>query len=424
MLVIDEAFDCWREGKNPFDYHVVFDDWWQRDLDAMLLRDRNHPSIVLWSIGNEVHERDGRNGGAEVARRLTERVRAVDPTRPVISAICGTWDGTPWENTDAVFAHLDVGGYNYLWRQYEDDHARHPARMMIGTESIPGEAFENWMSVLGHSHVLGDFVWTSLDYLGESGIGRVHYDEKGGFLGAYPWHQANCGDLDLCGFKRPQSFYRDILWQAGTQLYIAAHAPTPTYWGWPDVWPDWNWAGHEGKTFQVDVYSACAEVELLLNGQSLGRKPTGKEERFTARFEVPYAPGELKAVGYRGGEAAAEAALHTNSAPASLRLTPDREEIPAAPGGLSYISVEILDENGRPHPAADRPVYFTVKGPGMLKAVGSANPVSTESYVGNWRSTHRGRCLAVVQSNGQPGEIRLRAQADGLDGSEVVIKTL
>ena len=181
MLVIDEAFDCWRDGKNPYDYHVAFDDWWQRDLDSMLLRDRNHPCVFLWSIGNEVMERDGRSKGAEIARMLAERVREVDPTRPVTAAICGVWDQDgrhKWEDTDVVFAALDVGGYNYQWKQYHPDHERHPQRMMIGLESTPGEALDNWTLVEKESYVLGDFVWTSLDYLGEAGIGRVVYGDK------------------------------------------------------------------------------------------------------------------------------------------------------------------------------------------------------------------------------------------------------
>jgi beta-galactosidase len=153
---------------------------------------------------------------------------------------------------------------------------------MVGTESFPKEAFENWMSVLDNSFVAGDFVWTSLDYLGESGIGRVHFGgENESFLGQYPWHQANCGDLDLCGFKRPQSYYRDMLWQNGDKLYIAVHYPVPegktpvvTLWGWPDVGASWTWPGQEGQTFTVDVYSACEKVELFLNGKSLGVQPT------------------------------------------------------------------------------------------------------------------------------------------------------
>jgi len=431
MMVIDEAFDCWREGKNPYDYHVAFDDWWQRDVDSMVFRDRNHPSIILWSIGNEVMERDGRGGGVEIARKLAERVRADDPTRPITSAINGSWDGRGWEMMDDVYAILGVGGYNYQWQQYQSDHQRHPQRMMVGTESFPLEAFENWALVEENNYVLGDFVWTSLDYLGESGIGRVIYEDPWQFLGKYPWHQANCGDLDLCGFKRPQSYYRDIVWKNETKLYIAVHDPVPegktptiSRWGWPEVWPNWNWTGQEGKPFQVDVYSACEKVELLLNGKSLGTKPSTRQEKYLASFKVPYEPGELKAIGYNGNHKAAECVVKTNGAPAQVRLSPDRSTLRAEPGDLCYVTVEIVDDQGIVHPTADRPVYFTVKGEGEIAAVGNANPVSTEDYRGNWRSTCRGRCLVVLKANGRPGKIHLRAQADDLDGSEVVIKII
>jgi beta-galactosidase len=434
MLVIDEAFDCWRDGKNYHDYHVSFDDWWQRDLDSMLYRDRNHPSIILWSIGNELVER-GRPEGARLARRLAEYVHAVDPTRLVTAAINDfgfpAKDESTWPRMDDIFAALDVGGYNYRWQRYRSDHERHPARMIIGTESVAGESFDNWMNVLELAHVLGDFVWTSLDYLGEAGIGRVYFEEDGpSFLGGYPWHQANCGDLDLCGFKRPQSYYRDVLWQSGAKLYIAVHSPAPegktpaiTRWGWPDVWPSWTWPGRENQPVKVDVYSACERVELFLNDESLGVRPTTRQERFIATFEAPYKPGVLKAVGYAGDQPVAECQVKTVGAPAQIRLTPDRSSIKAEPGDLCYVTVEIVDREGLVHPNADHEIFFTVQGEGEIAAVGSGNPVSTERYRGNRRRAHRGRCLVVVKSQGGAGEIRLHAQADGLDGAEIVLAT-
>jgi beta-galactosidase len=429
MLVIDENFDCWREGKNPGDYHLSFSDWWERDTESMVLRDRNHPSIVVWSIGNEVLERDGRSNGAAIARALAEKVRGLDPTRPVTSAICGVWDKShTWVDTDPVFATLDIGGYNYQWREYRSDHERHPERVMFGTETFPLEAFDNWMSVLELPYVVGDFVWTSMDYLGESGIGRVHFDENSKmFLGEYPWHQAYCGDIDLAGFKRPQSYYRDVVWGNGAKLYIAVHNPVPegkkpiiTLWGWPDVDANWTWPGMDLRTFKVEVYSACEKVELFLNGRSLGTQPATKAEKFIASFTVPYEPGELKAVGYDGDLLVAQTALITAGEPAAIRLSPEQETIQAG-GDLGYVTVEVVDEKGCMNPTADTNIFFTVQGAGEIAAVGSGNPTSAEPYRGNQRSAYRGRCVVVVRSTGQPGEIRLRAQADGLDPAEVVI---
>ncbi len=433
MLVMDEAFDCWREGKNPYDYHVSFEDWYQRDLESMVRRDRNHPCVIFWSIGNEVMERDGRSGGARIARTLAEYVRKLDNTRPVTAAICGVWDDRrTWKDTDSVFAVLDVGGYNYQWRQYEKDHEREPKRVMVGTESFPMEAFDNWRQVLDHSYVIGDFVWTSLDYLGESGIGRVKYDDAVEFLGKFPWHQANCGDIDLCGFKRPQSYYRDILWGSGAPLYIVVHAPIPegktesiTPWGWPDVISSWTWEGHEGQTLKVDVYSVCEKVELFLNGRSLGVRSTSHDERFTATFEVPYEPGELIAVGTIGDQEAARTNLQTVGLPVQIRLTPDRSVVRCqdqSEGDLCYVTVEVLDENGNRHPWAADEIRFTVEGAGHLLAVGSSNPVSNERYVGDRRSAFQGRCLVVLKPGYEAGQIHLSAEAEGLRGAEIVVQ--
>ncbi len=284
-------------------------------------------------------------------------------------------------------------------------------------------------AVLDNSYVLGDFVWTSLDYLGESGIGRTFVGEMEDFLGAYPWHQANCGDLDLCGFQTtPVLLPRYPVGKSNQAVHRRTPAcargqtVTVSMWGWPDVWPNWTWPGEEGKTFKIDVYSACEKVELFLNGQSLGVKPTTKAERFIASFEALYAAGELKAVGYVDEKPAAEFVVKTSPAPSQIRLTPDRTAIQAEAGDLCYVTVEIVDQDGAVHPTADRPVYFTVKGEGRLAAVGNANPVSTERYRGNQRQTYRGRCLVVLKSTGKAGEIHLRAQADGLDGAEVVVK--
>jgi beta-galactosidase len=431
MLVIDEAFDCWREGKNNGDYHIVFDDWWQRDLDAMLYRDRNHPSIIIWSTGNEVKERDGYGDGHEISRRLAEHVRAVDPTRPVTAAICDSWRGDVWENMDPMFATLDVCGYNYQWKEYRSDHARLPSRIMVGTESFALEAFDNWQAVEEMPAVIGDFVWTSQDYLGESGIGRVHFEgEKFPFLGGYPWHHANCGDLDLCGFKRPQSYYRDVLWQADPSVYIAVHpnypadkTPSITLWGWPDVWHSWNWEEQEGQVFKVEVYSNCDEVELFLDDCTLGRRPCSRAQRFKAEFDVVYQPGTLRAAGYISGKCVVEQVLATTGKPARIRLTADRATIQADGFDLCYVTVEVVDEVGQLHPTADDNFYFTVKGPGKILAVGNSNPISEELYVGNQRKVYRGRALVVVKSGEEVGEIRLTAQADGLDGAEVIIKT-
>jgi len=430
MLVIDEAFDNWRERGTPNDNHIVFDDWWQRDLDSMVLRDRNHPCIVLWSIGNEVTEAR-LPWGPEIAHRLAERVRLLDPTRPVICAVNNHPD---WEQVDKFFAELDVCGYNYLVGRYEDDHQRQPERIIVATETFASKAYEYWRAAERLPHVVGDFVWTSMDYLGESGIGGswLEGDENAptehSWLPGYPWHQAYCGDIDICGWKRPPSYYRDLLWTAPDALYIGVHAPVPEGrkiarkdWGWPDVQASWTWPGLEGRQLQVDVYSACDEVELVLNGTPVGRKKMAEADRLIATFMVPYAAGELTAVGYRAGAKVVAHSLVTCGPAQGLRLTADRNPIYADPNDLAYVTVEAIDAEGRPVPTADHVARFTVTGPGHLAAVGSNNPQHTEPYRGDRHRLFRGRCLAIVRPDEQAGDIHLCAEADGLATAEITI---
>ena len=279
--------------------------------------------------------------------------------------------------------------------------------------------------------VIGDFVWTSLDYLGEAGIGRVHFQgEQAPFLGEYPWHQANRGDLDLCGFKRPQSYYRDLLWNNDPRIEIAVHTPVPegktpivTLWGWPDVRPNWNWPGHEGKPIKVEIYGNCEQVELFLGNQSLGRKPCSRAEKFKAEFDVIYHPGELRAVGYIDGKSVIERTISTTGDPAQINLSADRARIQADSFDLSYITVEVQDAEGCRHPAAEDTIYFTISGPGKILAVGNSNPLSEELYVDNQRKAFRGRALVVVKSTAEPGQICLTSQADGLAGAEIMIES-
>jgi beta-galactosidase len=431
LLVIDEAFDMWRAPKTPNDYHVAFDDWWQRDIESMVRRDRNHPCVVMWSVGNELVER-GLPEGVEIARTLADQIRSLDPTRPITAGINGLREKGlgPW--ADDLFAVLDVCGYNYKEEAYRVDHERVPERVIYASESVAAQAFEHWTSVEELDYVIGDFVWTSLDYLGESGIGRVVPEgESYPFLPDYPWHQAYCGDIDLCGFKRPQSYYRDVLWGSGDPLYIAVHPPQPdgsawtiTRWGWPDVWPNWTWPGHEGEVLQVDVYSACEQVALFLNGKPLGSAPTTRREKRMASFEVPYERGTLVALGYSGGEQVAELAIRTVDAPAAIRLTPDRASCAARPGDLVFVTVEVVDPGGLVDPTADHLIRFAVQGAGSIAAVGNSNPRSTEMYRGNQRQAFRGRCLVVLKSNGESGEIVLQACADGLEGQELTVHAI
>jgi beta-galactosidase len=433
VLVIDEAFDMWHAPKNPEDYHLFFDDWWRRDVEGMVLRDRNHPSIIMWSIGNEIHER-AEPEGVEIAAWLVDAIKRLDASRPVTAAICSFSDypgkNRSWAETDPAFTHLDVGGYNYAWQEYEKDHARHPSRVMLGTESFPGEAFENWRQVEAHLYVIGDFVWAGMDYLGETGIGHTGLEkfDYANVLRPFSWFNAFCGDIDLVGGKKPQSYFRDVVW-GRSRLEMAVQRPVPegrtenvSPWGWSDELRSWAWPGSEGRPLKVRVYAPSGEVRLLLNGKEVGTKAASAGTKLRAEFEVPYAPGELRAVALEGGHEVASLAFKTSGPPASLRLRPDRAAIRADRNDLCYVTVEVLDAAGSLVPDAVVPVSFALSGAGELAAVGSANPKDAASFRRPLRKTFHGRCLAVLRPTGGRGTIMLRAASDGLTPAALTVR--
>jgi beta-galactosidase len=425
VLVIDEAFDMWRKQKNSQDYHLYFDKWWKKDLNSMVLRDRNHPSVIMWSIGNEIPER-GEPEGIELAQMLADYIRELDPTRPVTAGVNGVEP-----DKDPYFAALDVCGYNYSTGPSKDDHERLPERVIYASESTPLDAFEYWMVVLNHPWVIGYFVWTGFDYLGEASIGWKGYPHKGSF---YPWMHAFCGDIDICGFKRPQSYYRDVLWKNGRKVSIFVKPPEPSFepnperkhwskWHWHDVVADWNWTGYENQNLEVEVYCALDEVELFVNGKSLGKKQTNRETEWLARWQVPYQPGVLKAVGYGGSKEKASRELRTADKPSQIRLSADRTQILANGQDLSYITVGVLDSDGVRHPKADNLIEFEVEGPGSIVAVGSSNPMGTESFQRPRRKAYHGRCLVIVKSEVETGTVVLKASSEGLQAAQVAITT-
>jgi len=427
MIVIDEAFDCWKMGKTQYDYHVVFDDWCERDIDSMVLRDRNHPSVCIWSIGNEIFEQSGLSGAYETSRRLYNRVRLHDDRPVTLAAMPPATDANVnWRKIDGTFAPLEIAGYNYSHYRYEADHELFPDRVIIGTETVPKDIFDTWEMTERLPYVVGDFVWTSIDYLGEPGLGRVSYEEesadKDQLMANYPWNQANCGDFDLCGFKRPQSHYRDILWGVDKGPYIFVRRPVNpewkteivSYWGWNDGIAGWDFA-EAAAPLTIDVYTSAESVELFLNGKSLGSKTV---EKLRAEFSVQYESGELKAVDSDGNERM----LKTPGKAVKIKLSADRNEIDAD-GDLCYITAEITDSDGGIVVSADRTLFLSVTGAGKILAVGSGNPKTEEMYIGNFRKTHDGKMMAVVKSE-DVGEITLTAIADQLASDSITVKTV
>ncbi len=472
LLVLDEPFDVWKAHKAKFDYGSDFDDWWKKDISSMVLRDRNHPSIVIWGIGNEIPELEVTSGGV-LGKQLADQVRALDNTRPLTLAFPGN---TTTPNAQAVFSQLDIAGYNYnILPTYKTDHEQLPSRMMLTTESYPSLAFPLWQASHDNPYILGDLTWTAMDYLGESGVGAWQYgtpqqaqmadmmnnapastagiDQM--FLGltqgvdlntaiamasasnpgikaamdlmfpGYPWHAAFCGDIDLTGHRKPQSYYRDILWNGGDRVYATVRLPEPegkkiiaVGWAVYPTLPTWSWPGQEGKDLQVEVYSGAEKVQFFLNGKLIGEKPTGREQQFKATFSVAYARGTLKVVGLRGDHVVAESVLSTSGPAAKLRVTADRTEVQANGEDLSFVTAEAVDAKGQPDLHADQEVQFEVSGPGTMAAVGNGDGKDPDSYQGDRRKLYQGRALVVIRSAKQAGRIKLTAKSSGLsDGS-------
>lgn len=437
LMVIDECFDQWLRKKNTDDYHNYFAEHSDHDLEVMLRRDRNHPSIIMWSIGNEIPGRI-EEAGMAAAARMRETVRQYDTTRPITAAICGWDEGAAWnsaarnwEEQDAkAFQSLDVGGYNYLYDKYEHDHGTHPDRVICGLESYPKDASQNWDLVEQKPYVIGDFVWTAMDYLGEAGIGSAAIRTSGGqsMFQPWPWYNGWCGDIDLIGQKKPQSFYRDVVWRrAPITMAVEEYVPegssmAVSAWGWQLEHQLWAYDGPEGTPLNVNVYSRSPQVRLYLNDELIGTKATSTT--YWAGFSVPYRRGTLKAVEFDGTTEGASFTLTTPGAPVALRLTADREEILSGGTDLAYVTIELVDAEGRVVSDSQRKVFIQVEGEGTLLAAGNASPTDMASFRSTAPALFEGRALAIIKSNDQEGSIRLTANSKDLAPQTITITSV
>jgi len=435
LLVMDEFFDEWEEPKlfkDSLAYHHFFKEWWKKDVDAVMLRDRNHPSIILWSIGNEIHERADTNG-VRIAKQLVDEVHALDPTRPATEAVCYFWDheGRPWDSTAIAFAPLDVAGYNYEWFEYANDHNKYPNRIMAGTESYPGEMLENFTLNEKLPYVIGDFTWTAMDYMGETGIGHsrlqpVSEQNDNTMLNPWPWYNAWCGDIDITGFKKPQSYYRDVVWRR-SNIEMLVHAPVPagmkekvSGWGWPDEQHSWTWPGQEGKMMKVRVFTRSRSVWLELNGKIIEGKKLTKDS-IAAVFNVPYEPGTLKAVAVEDGKEVGTVTISTTGTAKQLKLYAYYKTMPASRNGINYITVELTDAAKQLVTTNDVAVNFSINGPAEIIGVGNANPADMSSFQQPVKNTFKGRCIVVIRSTGKVGKISVTAKTVGLPAANFSI---
>jgi beta-galactosidase len=452
FLVLNEAFDEWKVPKGqigPNGYSIYFDEWYERDVRNFVRRDRNHPSVVLWSAGNEIGEQ-GDPHGAETLQKLLDVFHSEDPTRPV-TAGCDHISSEPASSAarPEFLSLLDVVGYNYVdrWRDrtekyYSIDRQAYPQRRFIGTESEamggirgdyrglfpPGSSSDLfrirsgrridveqlWKFVRTNDYVAGDFMWTGIDYLGEA---------------RWPMKASALGAIDSCGFRKDGFYFYQSQWSDAPVLH---------------VFPHWDWKSREGQIVPVTCFTNCDAVELFVNDRSFGVKGyafprlgmEGNYGNYPARatvsrttadlhltWDVPYQPGVLKAIGTRDGRAVATMEVFTTGEPVAIDLLTDRKDIAADRRDVVHLEARILDQGGRVVPVADNEVTFEIEGEGILIGADNGDPQSHEDYKSNRRKAFHGLCLAIVQSTGRPGEIRVRAHSPLLEGASVIVAT-
>jgi hypothetical protein len=429
MLVIDEVFDHWIVAKNPDDYHRFFQEFSDRDARRMVERDGCHPSIIMWSIGNEVPGRIEPEGVAAAAR-LRADVLAVDSSRAVTAAICD-WDNFrhSWnDHSEKAFLSLDAGGYNYLYDKYESDHQAHPDRIMYGSESYPKHRSQNWDLVEKHPYVIGDFVWTAIDYLGEAGIGSAEYRTNGNqpqFQG-WPWFNGWCGDIDLIGEKKPQAYYRDVVWRnAPITMAVEKPAPAGTHqsisaWGWQLEHNSWTFNDcTSNDKMTVNVYARSKQVRLYLNGRLLGTQNTSAT--YWAGFSVPYEPGVLRAVEFDGTNEGASFTLKTSGQPTGIRLRADRDYFSNDEQALIFITAEAVDAEGNVVRDVNERITFELTGNASLIATGNASPTDMESFRAPTVSLYEGRAMAIVRGNGTRQSVTLKATSENYGATTLVL---
>jgi beta-galactosidase len=455
ILVIDEAFDMWEQSKMgmmatflgskggkiepPSDYSKYFKTWWKKDIESMVVRDRNHPSVIMWSIGNEIMEAAD-TSGLRIATNLVNEIKKYDTTRAITEAHVDMGSAlggkSTWESRAAHMSLLDVVGYNYGYLRYEPDHAKFPDRVVYGSETNPPLSYENWRLAEKMPNVLGSFTWSGMDYLGEAGTGipRLMDEEflkKAGnnqmavmmqffSLDSWPAIINYQGDLDLIGNYKVPYYYQHVVWNE-SKIEMFVHTPIPagkreitSPWGFPDELRSWTWPGQEGKKLQVHVYSKGPLIKLELNGKIVGEQKIDTAKTITATFEVTYEPGTLTAYCFDYGKEISTQSITTVGKPFVIKLTADRDTIKANRNDLSYIAVEILDEQGNLVPNDDRLVHFTISGEGEIASVGNGNPKDVSSFLQPQKSTFLGKGLVIVRPKGNAGKIILTAKSDGL----------
>ncbi|MDT0184020.1 glycoside hydrolase family 2 TIM barrel-domain containing protein [Microbacterium sp. ARD31] len=476
MLVMDELTDSWWRPMMPYDYGRDFPEWWERDLAAMIAKDFNHPSVILYSLGNEIPE-TGSAAGVEQSKKMVALVRELDATRFTTNAINGFVNLLAPQNdkklaekekkadekdrdkgegnavlianllvgaiekvmhmvarlpavdkkTRDIFDTLDVAGYNYMHRRYEMDGRAYPERVIVGTETQPSQTAEIWRDIEHLPHVIGDFVWTGWDYIGEVGIASPRYNDRRRLYLPYPGLLAGEPIIDITGHRQTQSYVNQIIWHQTRGPHIAVRPVNHSGkkrvkggWRVSDSIRSWSWEGLEGTPATVEVYADAARVELLLNGQQVGSHTLDIQDHWRATFTIPYMPGQLTSIAYAAdGSEIGRDTLASAGDSLQLRAKAEVSDLRADGADLAYIPIELTDDAGTIRPLADREITVTVSGAGSLLGLGSANPTTEEGFASNRHATYYGRALAVIRAALTPGDIIVAVRAEGCE--EVIV---
>ncbi|MSC84883.1 glycoside hydrolase family 2 protein [Eubacterium sp. am_0171] len=473
MYVMDETFDMWNRLKSNYDYGLYFQEWWEKDVTAMVRKDFNHPSVVLYSIGNEIPE-IGTNGGSKTCYELSSKVKELDDSRFTLASVNGVFaagDQVPkiiedvvadlsregkiegnvnnfmtlmdthmdkivvhdaiTERLEKAAASTDIIGYNYMTARYEMDGEKYPNRVIVGSETYPPEIARNWALVEKLPYVIGDFTWTGWDYIGEAGVGIPAYQwGEGGFGATFPAQLAYSGDIDITGFRRPASYYREVVFGMRTIPYIAVQNPykygqpiIKTPWVISDAAAAWNWKDCEGKPVVIEVYAPGEEVELWVNGVSCGRKTSGKEVGFRTLFETTYEPGTVAAVAYENGKEIGRYELKTAEKAYNLVLKPEiYHGLKGREQELYYIDVELCDEKGIIVTDDDQKLNLSVEGGAEAVGFGSGNPKPNYNFNDGVTETFNGRALIILKKVSDEFVI-VKVAAENGKTAEVCLKT-
>ena len=476
MYVLDETFDQWKIPQSAYDYANYFDQEWKKDVEALVKKDYSHPSVIMYCVGNEITD-TGLPYGAMLCGQINGLFKKLDASRPttianntllavlakktaekkaaeaqmtedekktaekenvgsqdvnnIVTLLPKIMASITAENQETllkdVFAQVDIAGYNYGSHLYEATHELAPERVILSSETFPCKIGSNWKQIEEKPYLIGDFMWTAWDYLGEAGVGLPFYGStQAPFSKDYPCMTAGCGSVDLTGHVESQGYYTAVVFGKYKKPYIAVrpvdHAGeeyTVGKWRLTDAVNSWSWPDQEGKMAEIEVYSIGREVELIQDGVSLGRKPL---ELCRAFYQTEYRPGRLEAISYdeNGIEIAREQLISAEDRE-QIVLLPEENKIYADGTDLAYINIQITDEHGVPWLLRDRKLTVEVTGAGKLVALASGNPETIEKFSDNSYTTYHGRLLAIVQSTGDKGEIRISVTGSNLEKTSAYI---